>query len=146
MKNRLMTLTTAALACCAPSAHAQQAVALFKSITGPVQVVRKDTTVPATAGMSLQVSDRVVSPAGASAGIAFHDGTRVAVGPSSELVVRDFVFSPKDAVYAFDVHLARGSALFTSGSLVKLAPAAVKVSTPSAMIGVRGTRFLLEAY
>jgi hypothetical protein len=86
-----------------------------------------------------------VAPAGATAGISFRDGTRVAVGPSSELLLRNYVFRPKDAVYAFDLHLAHGSALYSSGTLAKVAPTTVKISTPNAMIGVRGTRFIVEA-
>lgn len=143
--NRMTPLLAAALACCTLVARAEEGVALFKNVTGQVQVVRKDATLPAAAGMSVLASDRIVSRAGASAGIVFLDGTRVAVGASSELLVRDYVFRPKEDVYTFDLHLARGSAVYTSGTLAKVAPAAVKISTPSAMIGVRGTRFIVEA-
>ncbi|MEY4748069.1 MAG: hypothetical protein RIQ60_283 [Pseudomonadota bacterium] len=147
--NRLKTLSAgiAVLACAAlPAlASADEAVALLKNVTGQVQVLRGSTTLPASAGMGLQAADRLLSQAGASAGITFRDGTRIALGPSSELLVRDFVFKPKEATYLFDVHLAHGSALYTSGTLAKVAPAAVKISTPSAMIGVRGTRFIVEA-
>jgi hypothetical protein len=147
--NRLTLLPTriAVLVCAAwPTlACADDAIALVKNVTGQVQVQRGGATLPVSAGMGMQAADRLVSQAGAAAGITFRDGTRVALGPSSELLVRDYNFKPKEAAYSFDLHLARGSALYTSGTLAKVAPAAVKISTPSAMIGVRGTRFIVEA-
>ena len=135
--------TMAALA--APAVAADDHVALFKSVSGSVSIVRNDTLLPAAAGTTLFVADRLVSSAGASAGIVFKDGTTLAVGPLTQIQVRDYVFEPKNAKYAFSVYLDKGSAVYTSGQIAKLAPDAVKVSSPTATVGVRGTRFLIEA-
>ena len=137
----LATMVTLA----APAASADDHVALFKSVSGTVSIVRNDTTLPATAGTTLFVADRLVSSAGASAGVVFKDGTTLAVGPSTQLLVRDYVFEPKNSKYAFSVFLDKGSAVYTSGQIAKLSPDAVKVSSPTATVGVRGTRFLIEA-
>lgn len=134
-------LTLAGGAAVANEAH----VALFKNVTGEVTVLRAAGNVAATPGMTLQVADRLVSGPGASAGIMFKDGTAVTLGPASELELRDYAFEPKDARYDFDVYLARGKAVYTSGKIGKLAPEAVKVGTPTATVGVRGTRFIVEA-
>ena len=120
-------------------------VALFKNVTGRVRVVHADTTVDATPGMNLFTTDRIVSGADGSAGVVFKDGTLVTVGASSEVHVRDYAFEPKNAKYAFSMYLARGSAIYSSGKIGKLAPESVKVDTPSATIGVRGTRFIVTA-
>ena len=120
-------------------------VALFKNVTGRVRVVHAETTVDATPGMNLFTSDRIVSGADGSAGVVFKDGTLVTLGPSTEVHVRDYAFEPKNAKYAFSMYLARGSAIYSSGKIGKLAPESVKVDTPSATIGVRGTRFIVTA-
>ena len=72
-------------------------------------------------------------------------GTRLTLGPGSELLVRDYVFEPRQARYAFSVHLAKGQAIYSSGKIGKLAPGSVKVSSPMATVGVRGTTFIIQA-
>ena len=127
------------------AAPAGEHVALFKSVSGSVTVVRSSGPVTATAGMPLYVADRLVSAADATAGIMFKDGTAVTLGPASEIELRDYVFEPKDARYQFDVYLLRGKAVYASGKIGKLSPESVKVGTPTATVGVRGTRFIVEA-
>lgn len=120
-------------------------VALLKNVTGKVSIVRDAGTFEARPGTTLRVADQLVSAAGASAGIAFKDGTLLTLGPGAELQLRDYAFEPKDARYAFAVHLARGEAIYDSGKIGKLAPQSVKVTTPTATVGVRGTRFIVRA-
>lgn len=135
-----------ATASAAPPTPADDAhVALFKTVDGPVRVVRDNATLPATSGMTLFVADRVVSDAGASAGIVFKDGTLITVGASTDVKVRDYVFQPKEAKYAFSMYLAKGSAIYSSGKIGKLSPESVKVDTPTSTVGVRGTRFIVQA-
>ena len=136
---------TALAALTSPASAADDHIALFKTVSGDVSIVRNDTTLPAAAGTTLFVADRLVSGAGASAGVVFKDGTTLAVGPSTQILVRDYVFEPKNSKYAFSVLLDKGSAVYTSGQIAKLAPDAVKVSSPTATVGVRGTRFLIGA-
>ena len=114
-------------------------------MSGSVNIVRNDTMLPAAAGATLFIADRLVSGAGASAGIVFKDGATLAVGPAAQIQVRDYVFEPRNSKYSFSVYLDKGSAIYSSGQIAKLAPDAVKVSSPTATVGVRGTRFLIEA-
>lgn len=143
----LATLAAAAALAGAPGAAsaAEEHVALFKNVTGGVTVLRGSGPVEATPGMTLFVADRLVSAAGASAGIMFKDGTAVTLGPASEMELRSYVFEPKEAKYQFDLYLSKGKAVYSSGKIGKLAPEMVKVGTPTATVGVRGTRFIVEA-
>ncbi|HEY4082497.1 MAG TPA: FecR family protein [Burkholderiaceae bacterium] len=144
----LATLTTlAALFTAGGSAFAadEQHVALFKSVVGHVYVLRADSKLAAAPGMQLFVADRLTSDAGASAGLVFRDGTLLTLGAGSDVKVRDYVFEPKQAKYAFSVYLAKGSAVYSSGKIGKLSPESVKVDTPTSTVGVRGTRFIIEA-
>ncbi len=136
----------AALAALAGPVMAQDAhVALFKNVTGTIKVQRNGAVMDATAGTTLLVSDRIVSGPGATGGVVFKDGTLLTVGPSTELQVRNYVFEPAEAKYAFALYLAKGSAIYSSGKIGKIAPEAVNVSTPTTMVGVRGTRFIIQA-
>ncbi|WP_439517648.1 FecR family protein [Hydrogenophaga sp.] len=120
-------------------------VATLKSVSGDISVARKDALVDAGSGTQLFVSDRIVSGTNSSAGIVFKDGTVMTVGPSADIQVRDYTFEPKREKYDFFVYLAKGAAIYSSGMIGKLSPEAVKVATPIATIGVRGTRFIVDA-
>lgn len=140
----LIALAAAALAAPASGASDEH-VALFKNVVGHVHVLRADKDLPAVPGMQLFIADRLTSDAGASAGLVFKDGTLLTLGAASDVKVRDYVFDPKQAKYAFSVYLAKGSAIYSSGKIGKLSPESVKVDTPTSTVGVRGTRFIIEA-
>jgi hypothetical protein len=129
----------------APGLAQDEHIALVKNVTGSISVLRDAKVLDVVPGTTLYVSDRLSSGPGATAGVAFRDGTLVTLGPSTELQLRDFAFKPMEAKYAFSVYLARGSAVYSSGQIGKLAPQAVKVDTPTATVGVRGTRFIITA-
>ncbi|WP_430407257.1 FecR family protein [Hydrogenophaga sp.] len=128
-----------------PEAANNGQVATFKNVSGNIDIARNDARLDAVSGMPLFVSDRIVSGTGASAGIVFNDGTQLTVGPSTDIEVRDYTFEPRQSRYDFFVYLARGAAIYTSGMMGRLAPEAIKVATPTATIGIRGTRFIIEA-
>ena len=146
MKKTLLACAIAAASAAAAPAYAvDDHVAMFKNVTGTMRIVRNDTTIDATPGATLLTSDRVVSGVDSSAGIVFKDGTLVTVGPSSEIQIRSYAFEPKDSKFAFGLYLARGQAIYASGKIGKLSPESVKVESPTATVGVRGTRFIIKA-
>ncbi len=120
-------------------------VALFKNVSGDIRILRGKTEIPALAGTHIRQADVVVSGLNSSAGIAFHDGTLLTVGPSSEIEISRFLFKPEDAKYDFSVLLRKGQAIYSSGKIGKLSPESVSVNTPRATVGVRGTRFIITA-
>lgn len=144
---RIRALSFAAILCIAtPAMSAGPAIGIFKNVDGAVDLLRDGETLNAKAGTKVQITDRLQSGPGASAGIVFNDGTLLTLGPSTQLQMRDYAFEPKASKYAFSAYLARGSAIYSSGTIGKLAPQSVQVSTPQATVGVRGTRFLIEAH
>lgn len=146
MKRYLFMLAVALLTCLAMPAFAgSDHAALVKNVNGDVQVTRHSHTFKATSGTTLLVSDRVVTAPGASAAIVFEDGTLLTLGSGADILVRDYVFEPKNGKFSFSLYLAKGSAIYESGKIGKMSPQSVKVETPRATVGVRGTRFLIEA-
>lgn len=142
----LALLAAAWLACSAwPLAAADLHVGLVKGVSGGVSIVQPRATRAAEAGTQLQVADRIVTAPGATASIVFRDGTMLTLGGGADVHVRDYVFEPKANRYAFSVYMGQGSAIYESGKIGRLAPESVKVETPQATVGVRGTRFLIEA-
>lgn len=146
MKKYLQLLAFVSLTCLVmPAIATDSHVALIKSVSGDVKITRHDKTFEAVSGGTLEVSDRVVTAPNAQAAVVFRDGTLLTLGSGADILVRDYVFEPKSDKFAFSLYLAKGSAIYESGKIGKLSPQSVKVQTPKATVGVRGTRFLIEA-
>ncbi len=120
-------------------------VALVKNTTGDVTVVRNNDPLPAHSGMPLFENDTLISGPAATAGLVFKDGTLLSVGPASDIVIRNYDFEPRQNRFAFALYMSKGTALYSSGKIGKLAPDAVSIATPRATVGVRGTRFIISA-
>ena len=120
-------------------------IAIVKNIEGTIDIVRGSATNRAASGDKLFVSDQLKSAAGSTAGVVFKDGTLLTVGPSSDIKLRDYAYEPQNDKYAFSLYLDKGSAVYSSGQIGKLAPQVVKVDSPTASVGVRGTRFIIRA-
>jgi hypothetical protein len=123
----------------------EASIAILKRIVGKVDLQRAGQVVTPVPGEPLHRADVLRTGPKSSAGISFVDGTTLAVDADSTVELRRYTFQPERAQYDFDLYLQRGAAIYSSGKLGKLAPAAVQVRTPSAVIGVRGTRFHVSA-
>ncbi len=73
--------------------------------------------------------------------IRFDDGSNLTLGPSTEIVVDNYVYNPSDSSGASALSLGRGVLRFISGQLPS---DSIGVSTSIATIGVRGTDFTLD--
>jgi hypothetical protein len=56
-----------------------------------------------------------------------------------------YAFDPTTHRGRFDAALARGTLAVVSGKIAKQAPDAMTVKTPAAILGVRGTEFVVAA-
>lgn len=120
-------------------------VGLIKSVAGNVKILRQATSLDAKVGTTLQVADRLQTGPDSTAAIVFLDGTLLTLGGGADVQLRDYLFEPNSSHYGFSLYLNKGSAIYASGKIGKVAPETVKIETPSATIGVRGTRFLVQA-
>ena len=78
-------------------------------------------------------------------GVTFIDNSRMSLGPNSTLAVSRFNFNATTHEGNFDTNLKKGTLSVVSGKLAKRSPEAMTVSTPSTILGVRGTEFVVEA-
>ena len=147
MRNILAAAVLAAATLLAQPANALpgETVALVKVVRGDVRLLRNGQPQPASVGLELQQSDRVLTGPNGSAGLTFRDGTLLSVGPSSELNVDRFRFNPTTHDGEFETTLSKGKLAVVSGKIAKHRLDAMKVRTPSTTLGVRGTEFLVEA-
>ena len=56
----------------------------------------------------------------------------------------EYVFEPQKKKMSMLMRIIKGTASYLSGIIGKQSPDTVKIKTPEATIGIRGTRFLVE--
>jgi len=133
------------LALAAVPALAQQTIAgRIKVASGSVFVVRAGTATPAQAGQVVYQSDSLRTGADGRVGITLKDDTRVSLGPSSEVRVDRFAYAPAEGQVGIVLQIVRGVVAYVSGRIAKLAPDSIRLETPAAIVGVRGTTLALR--
>lgn len=128
---------------CAHSFAADRA-GVIKSVTGNARIERAGATLPATVGAALESKDRIVTTQASNVGITLSDDTLLAVGPASTLSLDNFVFNPTSHEGNLAVRIFSGTMRMVTGLIAKQKSDAVEIKTPSAVIGVRGTDFIVE--
>ena len=119
-------------------------VGLVKVSKGSVQIERGGAKLPAAVGMGLQTSDVIVTGADGSAGLTFTDNSLVSVGPNSVFAIDKYSFDTTTHVGEFQGNLRQGRLAAVSGKMVKQSPESMKIRTPSSIMGVRGTEFVVQ--
>jgi len=127
-----------------PSLARAQEAGHVKVSRGMVQIERGGQKLPAAVGAVVQAGDVVTTGADGSVGITFLDNSLLSAGPNSVLAIDRFAFDPTTHQGAFESSLRKGTLAVVSGKLAKASPDAVKVKTPAAVLGVRGTEFLVR--
>ena len=85
----------------------------------------------------------VIATAKGKVQIDFIDDTRVDVTEHSRLVIDDFVYDPASQEGSLSLKASLGTIRYASGQIAKNSKQNVKITTPSAVIGVRGTDFTM---
>jgi len=140
----VLLATLGAVACAGP-ARAGDTIGVVRTVGGAATVTRGENVLPADPGMKLLVGDALATGADGSLGVILRDDSCLSLGPSSRLVLRSFLFHPKAGNFELLARLSRGTMVYLSGLIGKLAPEKVRFETPTATIGIRGTRFAAKA-
>jgi len=132
------------LATTAVSAQEPAAIGRIKIASGSVFIVRAGGLLPAQAGQDVFEADGLRTGPDGRIGITLKDDTRVSLGPSSEVRLDRFAYAPGDGQLGFVLRMVRGAAAYVSGRIAKLSPDAVRLETPQAIVGVRGTTLAIR--
>ena len=131
----LMTMLAAAPAAAqqpTPAGH-------VKTTTGRAFIVRQNTSIPAKPGDAVFAIDTLRTEADGTIGVTMMDDTRISLGPASEVRLERYVFAPAEGGLGMVLNFVRGVAAYVSGRMAKLAPDSIRLETPAAIVGVRGT-------
>jgi hypothetical protein len=144
----LLSALLAILAGLAPPgapARADDAIGRIKISRGSVHVERGGQRLPAPVGAEIRLADVVVTGADGTVGIVFLDASLLSAGPRSSLAIDRFAFDSTTNQGRFDTSLKKGTLAVVSGKIAKQSPGAMRVTTPAAILGVRGTELVIRA-
>lgn len=143
MDCKILWLCALVLGTTAASAQDQRSGTL-KAVTGDVRLSQGGGGQVAQEGGGLQQADRIVTGPEASATFTLKDGTVISVGPNSTLDLTKVKFDTTTQEGSLMLSLLQGTIRVVTGWLSKLHPEQVKVITPTSVVGVRGTDFIVE--
>ena len=123
---------------------AETAVAMVKRSEGEVAVISGGVRQTVAVGTALRVGDELQTGPDGSVGFTFQDNSQLSLGPNSAFIIETFRFDKTTHGGEFRTRVRRGTLGVISGKLAKQSPDAVKVVTPSSILGVSGTEFLVE--
>ena len=118
----------------------------IKVSKGAVAIDRGRQSLRGDAGTRVQDSDVVRTGADGSVGITMTDNSLLSAGPNSVLSLDRYEFDSTTNAGRFDASLQRGTLAVVSGRLAKQSADAMTVRTPTAILGVRGTEFVVSVH
>ncbi len=116
----------------------------IKTVRGAVHIERGGTLLAASPGMNVRQSDVLVTGADGAVGVTFLDNSLLSLGPGSRLGIDHYSFDSTTHAGRFDSSLSKGTLAVVSGKMVKQSPDAMRVRTPTGVMGVRGTEFAVQ--
>jgi hypothetical protein len=125
-------------------ALADDAAGVVKTVKGSVQIEHAATRLGAAIGSNVYSSNRVVTGPESSVGITLRDTTQLSAGANTILELNQFAFDATTHDGVLNAIVKHGSLAVISGKLAKARPDAVRFSTPTTTLGVRGTEFIID--
>ena len=119
-------------------------IAQIKTLSGTVVVERGSERILGAAGLKLRQADVIRTGIDGSVGITFVDNTMMSAGPNTSLALDQFSFNSTTHEGKLDASVRSGTLSVISGKIAKQSPEAMKVRTPAAILGARGTEFFVQ--
>src|SRR6202171_3704452 len=125
----------------AGTASAAKVVGHVVKMTGSASIVRNGVTIDVNNGDAVYQNDVVQTGSGSTLGLVLNDGTTFNLTANARLMLNDLVYDANSASNTSLFTLVQGAASFVAGQVAKTGD--MKVATPVATMGIRGTAFIL---
>ena len=120
------------------------AIGEITELTGSATVVRTSgATESLSLGDPIFLGDTLRTGASSSVGVTFIDDTLFSLSEDARLVIDQLIFNPGGGGNELSLSLLQGAASFLAGQIAPSDGAGMKVTTPVATIGVRGTQVVM---
>lgn len=118
----------------------------IKKVSGEASILRSGQRLPVHVGDMVFAADTVETGPDGAIGITFIDNTVFSTGPNSQLALDEFQFDSTNFRGSMLADMRRGTLAVVSGDVARSSPGAMKIKTPTAVLGVRGTTFAVQVY
>ena len=111
-------------------------------LTGTATAIRNGVSVILNNGDNVEKGDVVQAGSDSQLGITFIDGTVFGLSSNARMVLNEMVYDPNGSSNSSLLSLVAGTISFVAGETAKHGD--MKVDTPAALLGIRGTAVLVE--
>jgi hypothetical protein len=111
---------------------------------GEIHLVRGETRKKAEIGDEVYRRDIVETGDDGAVGITFIDNTVFSAGPNSSIMLELYDYDSAEFKGNLLARMDRGTLSVVSGDIARTSPEAMKIKTPTAILAVRGTTFLVR--
>lgn len=116
-----------------------------KRSEGNVTIDRASQVQVVKVGTLVYVGDRIRTGDDGAVGITLSDDTLLTAGARSTLLINEFQFNSTTREGGMLATLLKGTLSVVTGLIGKKAPENVRIRTPTVVLGIRGTEFIVEA-
>ncbi|UWU74072.1 Ig-like domain-containing protein [Bradyrhizobium huanghuaihaiense] len=111
-------------------------------MTGSASIVRNGVTIVANVGDAIYQNDVVQTGSDSTLGLVLDDGTTFNLSASARFMLNELTYDASSTSNSSLMTLVQGAASFVAGQVAKTGD--MRVATPSATIGIRGTAVILD--
>ena len=124
------------------NAGAHQVIGHVTKLVGTATAIRNGVSIILNNGDNVEKGDVVASGSDSTLGITFIDGTVFGLSSNARMVLNEMVYDPNGSNNSSLLSLVAGTITFVAGETAKHGD--MKVDTPVATMGIRGTAVLVE--
>jgi hypothetical protein len=123
-------------------AAADEPIGNVATLTGSATVVRNKNSIPLKLQDDIFLNDVLQTSANSTLGVTFSDATTFNLTANAKITVDNFVYEDGGKQNAALFDIAKGTVAFVAAAVAKTGD--MKISTPTATLGIRGTTGLVE--
>src|SRR5581483_9157079 len=124
------------------SADAHKVIGHVTKLVGTAAAIRNGVSIILNNGDNVEKGDVVTSGSDSTLGITFIDGTVFGLSSNARMVLNEMIYDPNGSNNSSLLSLVAGTITFVAGETAKHGD--MKVDTPVATMGIRGTAVLCE--
>jgi VCBS repeat-containing protein len=128
----------------APGAAAGQVIGHVTKLVGSATATRNGVSIILNNGENVEKGDVVQCGSDSTLGITFIDGTVFGLSANARMVLNEMVYDPNGSNNSSLLSLVAGTITFVAGETAKHGD--MKIDTPVATMGIRGTAVLTEIH
>lgn len=121
---------------------AAQVIGHVMKLTGSASVIRNGVSIELHIGDGIQKGDVIQTGSDSSIGMTFVDGTAFGMTSNARMVMNEMIYDPNGSSNSSLISLVQGTITFVAGQTAKNGN--MRVETPVATMGIRGTAVLVE--